>query len=148
VRRINIFKIKKKILLLSIFLLFISILLISFFFGSSLHINNRTITALPSTSNINRCEWYKTWGGSSSDYGKGIALDASENAFITGSTFSFGAGLGDAFLVKYDSSRNLLWNKTWGGSYDDRGYGIALDASENAFITGSTFSFGAGDSDF
>jgi tetratricopeptide (TPR) repeat protein len=135
------------ILALSIFLLFINILFISFFFGSSLYINNRTIRALPSTSNINRYEWNKIWGGSDYDCGRGIALDGSGNAFITGSTSSFGEGYSDVFLLKYDSSGTLQWNKTWGGPNDDYGHGIALDGSGNAFITGSTESYEDGNDD-
>jgi hypothetical protein len=91
--------------------------------------------------------WYKTWGGSGSDSGYGVALDASGNAFITGYTRSYGAGSYDTFLLKYDSSGNLLWNKTWGGSGSDSGYGVALDDSGNALITGETNSYGAGNSD-
>jgi hypothetical protein len=135
------------ILALSIYFIFINILLISFFFGSSLHTDNRTTTTLPSTSNIYIIKWNKTWGGSNYDYGRGIALDASGNAFITGGTWSFGAGNSDEFLLKYDSSGNLLWYKTWGGSSSDEGEGIALDASGNAFITGYTRSYGAGGED-
>jgi len=91
--------------------------------------------------------WYKTWGGSGSDVGYGIALDDSENAFITGYTDSYGAGGWDAFLLKYDSSGNLVWNNTWGGSSSDFGVEIALNDSENAFITGYTDSYGEGNAD-
>jgi len=81
--------------------------------------------------------WNKTWGGSDWDDGHGIALDASGNVFITGKTYSFGAGYSDVFLLKYDSSGNMLWEKTWGGYNYECGYGIAVDGSGNAFITGS-----------
>ncbi|KKK85569.1 hypothetical protein LCGC14_2771990, partial [marine sediment metagenome] len=33
-----------------------------------------------------------------------------------GWTLSYGAGSEDVLLLKYNSSGNLLWNKTWGGS--------------------------------
>jgi predicted RNA binding protein with dsRBD fold (UPF0201 family) len=136
---------KRKISQLMGILLVMYILILTFSLNvSDYHTNNRTTTTLPSTSNINRCEWNKTWGGSGYDSGAGIALDGSGNAFITGSTESYEDENGDAFLLKYDSSGNLLWNKTWGGSFDDRGYGIALDGSGNLFITGYTKSYGAG----
>ncbi len=85
-----------------------------------------------------------TWGGSHLDYCYDIVLDVSENIYITGGTRSFGAGGEDAFIAKYDSSENLLWNETWGGSNDDTGLGIALDGAGNIYITGRTYSFGGG----
>ncbi|MBA7526869.1 hypothetical protein ES705_19040 [subsurface metagenome] len=88
-----------------------------------------------------------TWGGSNYDSGLGIALDDSGNIYITGRTYSFGAGSYDAFIAKYDSAGNSLLNITWGGSDYDRGTGIALDDSGNIYITGGTESFGAGDRD-
>ena len=91
--------------------------------------------------------WEKTWGGSGDDWGSGIVLDGSGNLFITGLTESYGAGEWDALLLKYDSSGNLLWNTTWGGSDSDHGSVIALDASENVVITGRTNSYGAGNGD-
>jgi len=89
-----------------------------------------------------------TWGGGCSfDYGYGIALDASGNIYITGETWSFGAGSADAFITKYDSAGNSLLNITWGGGSSDVGYGIALDDDGNIYITGYTGSFGAGGAD-
>jgi len=86
-------------------------------------------------------------GGSENGGGSAIALDGSGNVFITGINNSYGAGNGDALVLKYDSFGNLLWETTWGGSGDDWGTGIALDGSGNAFITGFTNSYGTGNND-
>jgi len=94
--------------------------------------------------------WAKTWGGGPySDGGQGVTTDASGNAYVTGffyGTVNFDPGTGvddhtsngvyDVFLSKFDSSGNYLWAKTWGGTYDDRGYSVATDGSGNAFVTG------------
>ncbi|MFX1388043.1 MAG: SBBP repeat-containing protein, partial [Promethearchaeota archaeon] len=88
-----------------------------------------------------------TWGGSNSDYGTGIALDVAGNIYITGRTTSFGVGDENAFIAKYDSSGNSLLNITYGGSNIDRGLDIALDDTENIYITGESNSFGVGNFD-
>jgi len=92
-------------------------------------------------------QWNLTWGGSSDDRCYALALDSSENIYLGGYTNSFGAGYSDMCLVKYDSSGAQQWNLTWGGSSDDRCYGLALDSSENIYLAGRTNSFGFGSDD-
>ncbi len=92
-------------------------------------------------------QWNRTWGGSDEDYGNGVAVDSSGNIYIAGYTGSFGAGGGDMYLVKYDSSGVQQWNRTWGGRFYDTGHGLTLDSLGNIYIVGYTSSFGAGYSD-
>ncbi len=92
-------------------------------------------------------QWNATWGGSESEVGFAIALDSSENIYITGFTTSFGAGGLDMILAKYNSLGQLQWNTTWGGSDGEAGMVIALDSSDNIYIAGFTMSFGAIESD-
>jgi hypothetical protein len=93
-------------------------------------------------------------GGSAYDFGYGIAVDGSGNAYVTGYTkssqitFPVTAGLDmtyngsyDAFAAKVNSSgTNLAYCGYIGGVNDDYGYGIAVDGSGNAYITGETLS--------
>lgn len=97
---------------------------------------------------------YSTYlGGSNDDRGHGIAVDASGRAFLTGITaspnfptqdaydISFGSGLYDVFVSKFSESGNMLVYSTYlGGSGEDVGYGIALDDSGGAYVTGRTLS--------
>ncbi|MBA7519506.1 hypothetical protein ES705_11585 [subsurface metagenome] len=80
--------------------------------------------------------WHRTWGGNDFDVCNGIAIDSLDNIYLTGQTYSFGNGKFDMALVKFDSSGEQMWIKTWGGSSNDIGTAIALDSSENIFIAG------------
>ena len=96
---------------------------------------------------------YSTYlGGSSQDWGVGISVDSSGNAYITGNTHSsnfpteipfqenFGGRI-DAFITKLSSSGNILVYSTYlGGSDFDSGAEIAIDGAGNAYVTGYTFS--------
>ena len=93
-------------------------------------------------------------GGSGSDYGNGIAVDGSGNAYVTGYTFSTEAtfpvavgpdlvsnGIDDAFVAKINAAgTGLVYCGYIGGSGYDYGYGIAVDGSGNAYVTGFTSS--------
>jgi uncharacterized delta-60 repeat protein len=84
----------------------------------------------------------KTWGGGSSDYIEAVAVDSDGNIYCTGYTNSFGAGLSDTLLLKYDSSGVLQLAKTWGGSSYDYLYAVALDSNGDIYCAGYTHSFG------
>lgn len=89
-------------------------------------------------------EWSRRWGGDNADYLHDMTVDSADNIYLMGYTFSFGAGDSDFYLVKYNNSGARQWNKTWGGSGFDYGYGMAFDSSENIYLAGDTESFGAG----
>jgi hypothetical protein len=89
-------------------------------------------------------------GGSDGDGGQGIAVDAAGNAYVTGVTNStdfptldplqptYGGG-GDAYVAELNAAGSALVYATYlGGSGLDGGWGIAVDAAGNAYITGLT----------
>ena len=92
--------------------------------------------------------WNTTWGGSNEDWGYSIALGNEGDLYCLGTTQSYGVGLQDFALVKFNLGGNRLWNATWGGSNQDDGRGIILDASNDIYCVGSTQSYGAGGWDF
>ena len=93
-------------------------------------------------------QWNRTWSGNNDDIAYDLALDSSDNIYVVGKTESIGAGGEDMLLVNYNGNGVLQWNRTWGGADDDAGYGIALDFSDNIYISGKTESYGAGLRDF
>jgi hypothetical protein len=100
---------------------------------------------------------YSTYlGGSGGDEGRGIAVDAAGNVYVTGvtlsndfplvnplqSTFNGGSTSQDSFVAKLNASGTALVYSTFlGGSNGFTiGYGIAVDAAGNAYVTGTTSS--------
>ncbi len=95
---------------------------------------------------------YATYlGGSAEDDGFGIAVDSSGNAYVTGKTMSTNfptvsggysgtnAGGFDVFVTKIAAGGSSLVYSTYvGGSGDDSGNAIAVDASGDAFVAGGT----------
>jgi hypothetical protein len=94
--------------------------------------------------------WAKQFGGTEFDYADALALDKNGNVYMAGEfkgTADFDPGLPiqnltsnggyDTFIVKLTSSGNLNWFQQIGGIGDDQGSGIALDASNNVFVSGS-----------
>jgi len=84
----------------------------------------------------------KQLGTTGFDIGYGVTVDSSGNVYVTGSTEgilgSSAFGLSDIFLAKFNSSGNNIFIQQLGTTGIDIGYGVALDSSANAFITGST----------
>jgi len=93
-------------------------------------------------------------GGSGDDQGRGIAVDAGGNAYVAGLTTSTEAtfpmvgaldpsfnGGADAFVAKINSTGSAIsYSGYIGGSGIDEAYGIAVDGSGNAYVTGRTTS--------
>jgi uncharacterized repeat protein (TIGR01451 family) len=90
--------------------------------------------------------------GNNSDSPLAIATDASGSAYVTGSTNSSNfpvtagsykttpGGGGDAFVVKLSTTGQISYATYLGGSANDFGAAIAVDAAGNAFVGGGTAS--------
>ncbi|TNE47443.1 MAG: hypothetical protein EP343_19935 [Deltaproteobacteria bacterium] len=98
--------------------------------------------------------WVTNNGSSSYDYGYGIAIDKADNLYITGvvnGVGTFGSltlsnnGKRDLFVGKMNDKGEWQWVTNGGGSGEDYGRGIAVDASGNVFVVGeysATATFG------
>jgi hypothetical protein len=92
-------------------------------------------------------------GNNNYDDGMGIAVDSNGHVYITGYTRSDGfparsayrstrVGSTDAFIAKFNTAlsgdASLLYSSYFGGSGDDRAFGIALNGANQVYITGFT----------
>lgn len=93
--------------------------------------------------------WATQVGSTAGDVGEDIVVDAAGNVYTTGyfqGTADFdpsaavfnltSAGSYDIFITKLDASGNFVWAKRFGGTGDDAGSSIALDADGHIYFTG------------
>jgi parallel beta-helix repeat protein len=92
--------------------------------------------------------WNMTYGGTSTDWAHALVQTADGGYAIAGYTGSFGAGSGDFWLVKTDSSGNAQWNKTYGGTDSDGACALVQTVDGGYALAGFTISYGAGSYDF
>ena len=88
--------------------------------------------------------WDQTYGGPSDDEGYCGKQTVDGGYILTGTTFSYGAGMRDAWLIKTDATGHVLWNQTYGGPYYDAGLWGEQTADGSHIITGFTDSYGSG----
>jgi uncharacterized delta-60 repeat protein len=86
--------------------------------------------------------WQRTWGGTLGETALGVATSGDgASVYIIGQTLSFGAGNIDAFLVKFDASGNLVWQRTWGGPINETGQAVAVAGDGSVYVAGDGNSF-------
>ncbi|HXL26349.1 MAG TPA: SBBP repeat-containing protein, partial [Chthoniobacterales bacterium] len=96
------------------------------------------------------------FGGKGADVAVSVKVDASNDVYVAGVTlsqlsltnppqaslvsdFQGGRFVGDGFIAKFDSTlTNLLFLTYFGGSLEDAIYDLALDGSNNIYVTGFT----------
>ena len=76
------------------------------------------------------------------DLPKGIAIDDSDNIYITGESRTGEPlnGQTDVFLAKYNVDGNLVWTQDFGTSANDGVENLTVDSAGNLYLTGSTLS--------
>jgi len=82
--------------------------------------------------------WTKTFGGGSDDFGFSVEQTTDGGYIITGSTYSFGNGAADVWLIKTDVNGDEEWNQTFGGSDEDEGIGVQQTTDGGYILTGYT----------
>jgi hypothetical protein len=88
-------------------------------------------------------QWTKQFGTNDLDAANGISTDNLGDVYVTGITVggldgNTKAGSEDLFVVKYDSNGTKQWTRQLGTSSHDVAQSIAIDKSNNVYITGTT----------
>ncbi|MCH6232445.1 helix-turn-helix domain-containing protein [Cognataquiflexum rubidum] len=82
--------------------------------------------------------WQKTYGGTSYDKASQILPTENGGCTVLGSTSSFGAGNYDVLLLSIDASGELLWQKTYGGFFNEYGEKFEVAADANGYLIAGT----------
>ncbi|MCC6908615.1 MAG: SBBP repeat-containing protein [Phycisphaerales bacterium] len=94
-------------------------------------------------------QWMKYFGGTGDDRGRVVTLTGQGAAMITGETSStdfigrindYHGGEWDAFVLKVDLAGQVQWVSYFGGSDADLGYTMGIDAANDVFLCGYTWS--------
>lgn len=92
-------------------------------------------------------QWQNRYGGSEDDAAHSIQQTSDGGYIVAGETTSFGAGGADAFVFKLKSNGSMDWQKSYGGTNDDRARSIQQTSDGGFIVAGETNSFAAGGSD-
>lgn len=88
--------------------------------------------------------WQTIYGGSGYELARAVELTSDEGFLTCGVTYSSDGditnykGNGDFWLVKFNNSGQLEWEKTFGGSSGDIPYAMTLSASGEIILAGTT----------
>lgn len=85
--------------------------------------------------------WQKTIGGNDWDFAYSIDTTSDGGFIIGGTTYSFGYGNADGYIVKTDALGNVTWSKTYGGKNDDEFKSVIETSDGNYALTGYTKSY-------
>ncbi len=91
--------------------------------------------------------WQKTYGGTGDDDPSAIQQTTDGGYILAGNTRSFGAGNGDAWVVKLEADGDVIWQKTYGGTAWDGAIFAKETTGGGYIVVGGTESFGAGSQD-
>jgi len=91
--------------------------------------------------------WNKVIGGGSDDSGGGLWVDSNGDIVINGATASFGVSANDVFVVKLNSTGNLIWAKTYGSPRGEGSSNVISSGDGGYLVAGGGNIFSAEDSD-
>jgi hypothetical protein len=107
--------------------------------GSGTNLDYATVKYRPNGDTA----WVKRYNGPGNSYDNAYAIagDDSGNVYVTGASVGIGTNY-DCVTIKYDSSGNQLWVRSYSGPGEDKGGAIVLDRAGYIYVTGHSASPG------
>lgn len=90
------------------------------------------------TDGYGKVEWTKSYGDDESDGARDVLCMDDGGYLVAGTTNSYGAGREDVYLLRLNSAGEKIWQKTFGGTYDDRPACIKKTTDGEYIIAGAT----------
>ncbi len=83
-------------------------------------------------------KWIRTFHHSSEvkEEARGVAVDSKGNIIVAGTSSYSAIGFPDYVVIKYDSSGNLLWVRSYDGGWSDKVQDVIVDNEDNIIVTG------------
>jgi uncharacterized delta-60 repeat protein len=83
-------------------------------------------------------QWQRAIGTivSTTEAAYGVATDSAGNIYVIGNVNDGSGYLEDVVLIKLNASGTSQWQRVMRGFNGDRGYGVAVDASNNVYVCG------------
>jgi len=89
--------------------------------------------------------WQKTYGGIEDETAFSIQESSAGGYIVAGTTYSFGAGEDDAWILRLDNAGNAIWQKVYGGYSWDFAKSIQQTTDGNYVFVGGGNSFSSTD---
>jgi hypothetical protein len=89
-------------------------------------------------------QWTRQFGTRKNDNAWGVTTDSTGAVIVVGQTRGSatalpGTGRGQAYVRKYNGAGLLVANDEFGSTTDDKGHAVAVDSTNNFYVTGFTY---------
>ncbi|MDP8239340.1 MAG: hypothetical protein P9X24_09645, partial [Candidatus Hatepunaea meridiana] len=103
-------------------------------------INTNPDFVLVRTDSEGEILWTRTYGGRRPEYFDDMLQTLDGGFILAGTTFSFGAGSDDFYLVRINSTGDELWSNTYGGRHAERVLGAIIQTEDLGYAIGGSSS--------
>lgn len=83
-------------------------------------------------------QWNVTWDNGKDELGYDVAVDSQGFVYVAGSNGTFPGSSSDVLLLKFNSTGEQEWVRTWDSGENDAGWALKIDSQDNIYIAGRT----------